>query len=123
MMRKSEIGAAVLLFIILVGFYITYNLETSASIEACINEWKSKNLTSGLDFAPGDITVSFRSGVTKDDALNVMNSYGLKPNTGLQKVLDSYQADITVPMGLEFEWLCTLQKNPKVKYAELNHRL
>ncbi len=47
----------------------------------------------------------------------------LNLNQNLKKVLDYYVADVSVIHGSEFEWLSKLNKNSKVKYAELNYKI
>lgn len=82
---------------------------------SCVTDKVNKNKT---DYAKGEILAGFRTS-SLEESKKLVVSYGLN-----YEVMYSSEAlnvlNIKVVPGEEFKWMCILEKNPDIKYAELN---
>ena len=88
--------------------------KLSPSIQSCMDEWEAKN----LEIATGGILIQFEDNVSESEAKSIIDSYDLN-------LLESFYpstkiALVKVPEGKEFEWICSLQEDSRIKYANPN---
>lgn len=85
-----------------------------SSDESCIQN--KKELFASSRFLLGDILVGFKE-KDLDGSKKIISDYGLKTSTEFESINVLL---VKVNDGEEFKWLCVLEKDPKVKYVELN---
>lgn len=93
--------------------------NTEANDDSCIQNKKDQIGT--LEYIPGDILVGVK-GKDLETSKKIISGYGLtyQPSSELE-ALSIIQVKVTP--GEEFKWLCTFEKNPAIKYAELNSKV
>ncbi|MCD6229954.1 MAG: hypothetical protein J7K00_04065 [Candidatus Diapherotrites archaeon] len=83
------------------------------NVKQCIDELKSKNYS----YLPGSIIVSFDEKFPEKEIRDVMSEYDLN----VKKYWDLCNCvHVEVPEGLEFEWICKLKQDERIKHAEPN---
>jgi len=106
---------------------VSYGCVDEFDLNECVTEWESKNiLPDNYDLEFGEI--SYNSG----KLLVVYNKEIENPKVNAADLLDSYGLayedlggtdfgfTVTVPVGSEFEWLCTLQQDDEFSVVELD---
>lgn len=96
----------------------TFNSTISPNIPTDCND-QGNDFSQRSDFRKGEILVGFNKDVTLSEAQKVIQDSSLEI-----KDTDSFNylqlLSVKVPQGEESKWICMLQKNQLVKYAELN---
>ncbi|MFH1239011.1 MAG: carboxypeptidase-like regulatory domain-containing protein [bacterium] len=72
------------------------------------------------NFVPGEVIVSFKDEITKEEAQQIISSYGLN-DTEWDNWVIAHFIIVKVPTDIEAKWIAEFQKSPKIKYAELNY--
>lgn len=106
--------------ILLLGFYSIFT-SSSNEYEQCLEELSSKNLVAGTDYVSGEILVGFTKNVSQAEANEILQSEGLhtKDNDTYDIFSPIGVFVVTVEEGKEFEWICKLQENPTINYADI----
>jgi len=103
------------LLILIIGSVLI--LSACSPLSSCIKGLESRGLEAGEDYAPGEIIVSFEDGTTNDEINKIIGSYELEI---IQIQKSSPVALVKVPQGSEYKWICKLEKNQNLRYAEIN---
>lgn len=87
------------------------------NLSACISEQEKSVSEHKTNYAKGQLIVSFTT-ADEEQAKSIVKSYGLD----IFKESPSYNGWllVKVPELKEFEWICRLEKDTNIKYAELN---
>jgi len=117
---KKMIIVLMIVSILIVGGCVGEK-EESPLVQSCIDVWDSQNLDLGHDFTSGDVFVGFNKEITEEEAMELFDSYELKFISEFPKTYPSKIGLVRVPTGSEFEWICILEVDPKIKYADLNY--
>jgi len=119
-MKKNVLFLIVSVLIILVLILGIYFFTSSSNLNKCVKELNSKNLKAGIDYVPGEILVGFNETVTVEQAIELLKSKSLKVDESYEFFDELGFLVVKVEEGKEFEWICELQKNTQVQYAEIN---
>ena len=116
MEKKIKIGliGLVLICMVIIGVRLfSQNQTIPTDINRCIDELESKN----YDYVPGSIIICFDEKFLEKEIREIMNGYNLdvKEYWSINNCVH-----VEVPTGSEFEWICKLKKDKRVKYAEPN---
>ena len=116
MEQKIKIGliCLVLICIVVIGVKLfSQNQTISTDIKQCINELESKN----YDYVSGSIIICFDEKFSEKEIREIINKYNLN-------VMEYWSINncvhAEVPTGSEFEWICKLKQDERVKSTELN---
>jgi len=136
----------IVLILMLVSFLAGYSLKTEKEIiqttttttlmptttvilvteQQCINNARqgifkhatwNKPPVAGENYVIGEILLGFGENINKNTALNFITENGLSVKNDLWS-LKAFLVE--VPEGSEISWICKLQNNEIVRYAELN---
>ncbi len=94
--------------------------DSELLIYTCIEGWNIKNFVPDEDYAMGEILIGFGENVDEANARAIIESYGLT----VKEVINlSFEILITVGVepNTEFEWICTLEEDDRIEYAEPNY--
>ncbi len=104
----------------------TKNIDSAISSE-CMVKLAAKNLKPNIDYGAGRVIVGFKDGATITNAKDILAKYSLESNINLYETKpDMYIWSqtpflvVSVQAGKEFEWICRLQADIDIKYAELD---
>lgn len=83
------------------------------------------NQTSDFDFVKGEIIVSFKENISKEDIISIFKKYDLKSEDKeeLSSLQDIGMYKVYVPNGKEKYYIEKLKQEPIVETASLNHIL
>ena len=73
----------------------------------------------GSNFVPGEVMVQFIQSISEDEALAIVEEYGLTWRQWLSRRLRV--GLIGTPVGEERNWVATLNSDPRVLVAQVNH--
>ncbi len=115
--KKILYGSLVLVIIIIAGLFVFIKKTYNPALSDCIKEWKTRQ-SEGLEpskYAAGAIFVHFESGVTEQEAKQLIQKNGLSilrsgfAEDSPSKNKTVLTARIEVPVGTELKWLCKLK--------------
>ena len=85
----------------------------------CIENWTIQNLQPDRDFVSKEILVGFAYAVDENTAKEIIGSYNLEIKN-LHNISIGILITAAVPEGKEFEWICMLGEDSRIKYAQPN---
>jgi hypothetical protein len=96
--------------------------EQPTNLSSCITELKAEN-PNPSDYGAGHVVVGFKEGTTSTEARQILGKYGLNNLTLYEESFSVGNpfAVAHVESSKEFEWICKLQQDSNVKYAELDY--
>lgn len=116
MTNKSIFLACLIVGIILVSGCIQKqdsNKNNELRIKQCVNNLIQKN----YDYVPGSIFVGFEEKYTEKDINDILAGYNLSVNNYWTLC---NCAQVYVQKGTEFEWICKLNEDDRIKSVEVN---
>ena len=116
MNKKYIILGVIVLIALAVSFVIAYNYYNEP-FRKCMRELKSDIKAHQVQYIPGSIVASFKSGITKEQQKSLVEPYGMQVT---YQYKSSNDAAVKVPQNMELESVCRLKLNPNVASAELN---
>lgn len=100
----------------------TETTDTQAEYAACVAKEKSKVTAGGIQYSKGALLVSFPVSTNFTQASMVVSEYGLSlfsMSEAQQTFSTSHWFKVKVPSGKEFDWMCTLRGDIRVKYVAI----
>lgn len=122
-MNKKILAAVVLGIVIIIAIiiggaiWISRGLEVDKASSICIENESKKIAQNNIKFAQGSLLVSYENKEDSNEIKKLISLYGLKIKTDYTSLP---LLEIEVPRGEELKWICLLEENPIIKYAELN---
>lgn len=98
----------------------TENISATNKV-LCAQQEKEKTLAQGVDYERGSILVSFSLQTNFDQAKSVIDEYKLKlADNAAGTFATSRWFRVIVEKEKEFDWMCTLKADVRVKYATID---
>ena len=115
MKQKSLLILAILGIIFISGCVQKQNsiIDNKTSIAQCVDELRQKN----YDYQQGSMIVGFNEQYTEKNIRDILSEYDLNVSE-YWNICNCAKVDI--PKGSEFEWICRLKEDNRIKYPELN---
>ncbi len=115
MKQKILLMLAILGIIFVSGCVQTQNSVTDnkTSIAQCVDELKQKN----YDYQQGNLIVGFEEQYTEKNISDILSEYDLNVSE-YWSICNCAKVDVS--KGTEFEWVCRLKEDNRIKFPELN---